>query len=524
MTLTALVAKYFATADDLGNAITTHISNVEAELIVDGSTYFDEVFAAASALSPGDEFFLVGWTFDAKFTRAASPKSIGQMLAEAQSSGSNIWVVLNGSQYLNHNAPGVGHNPFVKCLDACIFLRTLAVPAGSSSFPLETRALFDYAGPKTGSQHQKVVYIKKGSNHVAYVGGIDAFPDRDDNNAHSSATLNGSSWGWHDAVMRLRGEPVTTVMENLSSRWSETATLMPKRYWSKPPGVSAPSLKPFNPVSPASAPTLPVSPVASAPNPNIGIQVLRSRFPTKLPREKAPYEDWTGPPTGGIRQVYATLTKAIAAATRYIYLEDQFLNDSSYGGYYADMFSLFPHLVASLTANDVKLITLTSGRTDDDTSPDTGPFITNLVNKLPTAKQTNVSIWKLTDRMVHSKLWLIDDVFCSVGSANMHSRSMYGIDQELQVAVVDAQVDAQGRPAGVVRDWRVKLWAEHMDVLSSYSGFQSDIENLDLALGMWRKSWQIGGLPNTWRVSGQPAGFNPTRLRRTFVGPPPTEI
>jgi hypothetical protein len=52
---------------------------------------------------------------------------------------------------------------------------------------------------------------------------------------------------------------------------------------------------------------------------------------------------------------------------------------------------------------------------------------------------------------------------------------------------------------------------------------QAGLENLDTALGMWRKSWLVGGTPGMWFQSGNPAGFAQTKIRRTFVGPPPDE-
>jgi hypothetical protein len=46
------------------------------------------------------------------------------------------------------------------------------------------------------------------------------------------------------------------------------------------------------------------------------------------------------------------------------------------------------------------------------------------------------------------------------------------------------------------------------------------LENLDLALGIWRPSWLPEGTdPVTWRVAEQPEGFRPDERALTMVGP-----
>ena len=111
----------------------------------------------------------------------------------------------------------------------------------------------------------------------------------------------------------------------------------------------------------------------------------------------------------------------------------------------------------------------------------------------------------------HSKVTLVDDEFASVGSANMFSRSMIGVDQELNVALVTTGTQ--------VRDLRVQLWGEH---LRSPMGqdFINALRDQKLALGIWRSEWLPETASNrTWRNPGFPKGFEPIEQVLKIVGP-----
>lgn len=528
-----LVGRFLATVDDAGHPITTATGDVEVELILDGRQYFTELFEAIEATGPGDQVLLLGWTFDPDMRRPQG-RAMGDLLADKQHvDGVQVHVVLNGSFFNRVTS----YNPFAQSLAALRDLRTQRIPPGAAAPPLDRQVLFDFSGAAiTASHHQKVAVIRRGDDTVAYVGGVDLWPDRDDTPDHPGTVLvkDGRPWGWHDAVMRLRGAPVADVWGNFVSRWEETRTLPERSAWYKAPDDLVPSWTPFNPDPAAPAPPPPLAFTAQAPTPDVAVQVLRSRLPSKL-FQLVPAADTTGfetvpmmltispwqfPPLGGIRQVYATLTRALDAAERYVYIEDQFVGDSLGGeaGY-----SLLGHLVEA-AKRDVKIIVVTTGqgRADGPVQPAPPGYGGRLIGDLPEPQKSNVAIWRLTDLMVHSKMIFIDDVFCAVGSANLQSRSMFGVDQELHVAVVDGAVDGS-TPAGVVRDWRVQAWAEHLEIGDDYAAVRPQLEALDLALGMWRASWLVGGTPGMWFSGDNPPGFAPARIRRTFFGPPPME-
>jgi phosphatidylserine/phosphatidylglycerophosphate/cardiolipin synthase-like enzyme len=134
-----------------------------------------------------------------------------------------------------------------------------------------------------------------------------------------------------------------------------------------------------------------------------------------------------------------------------------------------------------------------------------------VLDRLTPKEQRNIVVYQVKHMWTHSKVTLVDDEFASVGSANMFSRSMAGVDHELNVVLVTTSTH--------VRDLRVQLWGEH---LRSPVGqdFINALRNQKLALGIWRSEW----LPETassqtWRNPGFPKGFAPTERVLTLVGP-----
>ena len=234
------------------------------------------------------------------------------------------------------------------------------------------------------------------------------------------------------------------------------------------------------------------------------MQILRSRFRTKLNRPWH-HEAWTTAGGGELTQIYETLGKAIDGAQLYVYLEDQFLGDHPVlpGALHkpvwglADLvigrgrlkrYSLIPHLANALRRG-VRVIAVGSGYADPGdliTGPKNrtlSPQLKDLANINPAA----LAVWRIEQVTVHTKLFIIDDVFAAIGSANLQSRSMIGVDAELQTAVVS--------DANLVSDLRAQLWSEHLavDYAAASGTLRTSLDDLTTALGMWRSVWGPGG-------------------------------
>jgi len=192
---------------------------------------------------------------------------------------------------------------------------------------------------------------------------------------------------------------------------------------------------------------------------------------------------WRTLPAGGVHEILRTLTTAIGAARRYVYVEDQAFDAEG---------TLFP-LLAGACRRGVRVIALLPGWVDPNDGGNAplnavlSPAVRRgLLDPLPPAQQQNLAVWRLNGVTVHSKVVLIDDEFLCVGSANVMDRSlqdtMLGDDSELSVAAVST--------GSLVADLRVRLWAEHLRVTGPAA--LAEIRDLDRSLGVWRPAWGRG--------------------------------
>ena len=533
--LSDLEARYFGPAQ-------IYREDTEIEFLIDGSRYLAALDAEIRATAAGDRIYLVDWFFDptlelgGRKAGAADYLEVGDLLAAKQHAGVDVRVVLNGAQYSSR----VATIPFGVTWSAYTDLQA-RVPAGATTPPLAKRVLYDWSGAdRTGSHHQKSALVMRGGVLTAFVAGIDVNALMQDDRPHNRRSIGpppGVPWGWHDGGVRLRGAATAGVYQNFAHRWEEAGTLPPSTLWIKPlagpavrvvvdPGVVA--------GVPALAPQSTATPTAAA-----AVQVLRSRWPTKLNRPGAARKPWLTAGGGGLYEVYLTLSEAIRSAQRYIYIEDQFLGDHpampawvpdlAAEGFWTDFdilvdprvraLSLFPLLKAAAQRN-VKIIMVGSGYADpgDQFKGEKNTELTIELKRLAAGNEDQVAVWRMLQETVHAKLMIIDDEFAAVGSANLQARSMYGVDSELHVAVVSA--------GSTVRDFRVRLWAEHLNVdyATAPQALRDSFDDPGFAVGMWRKLWGNGV---DWFTAGHPAGFTPatlgaaprTDIVRAYVGP-----
>ena len=81
--------------------------------------------------------------------------------------------------------------------------------------------------------------------------------------------------------------------------------------------------------------------------------------------------------------------------------------------------------------------------------------------------------WRYREIYIHSKLMLVDDVFMTLGSANLNQRSM-AVDSEINIATVDHRV---------ARDLRKRVWRMHSGgLVDGGGGTKGEIVD---AFGKW---------------------------------------
>jgi phosphatidylserine/phosphatidylglycerophosphate/cardiolipin synthase-like enzyme len=205
---------------------------------------------------------------------------------------------------------------------------------------------------------------------------------------------------------------------------------------------------------------------------------------------------WDALPSSGVQEIFGTLTAALSTAHRYVYIEDQYLEESLGG---KRRFELYPYL-RDAAERGVKIVLVGSGVRDPE-DPGIYPWPINrklnrdlrrkLVDRLPGSARANVAVWRVERCTVHAKLVLIDDAFACIGSANMFSRSMSGVDSELSAAV--------STTTSLVRDLRTRVWSEHLRTPID-AELQAALDDVDCALGMWQPAWLPAGPPrDQWR-------------------------
>lgn len=454
--------------------------------LVDGVEYFDALRREIDALRPGDRWYLTGWLFAPGFRFGVGGPTVETLLVSAAAAGIDVRVLLWASRLLLSgpaDGPLAAYRRVTELnVRAAERLRSLTVPSGAA--PLSGRVLLDWSGNAASSHHMKLAVLVRGGQVTAFAGGLDLWPDRYDSAPHTSMPVLGVDgrplpWGWHDAGVVVTGEPARRVLGTVETRWAEASTLSPATY------DVGDGQRPYNP-PPLAPPLAPLPPPAlPAADARTGVQVVRSWPAAKefrgVLRTSLP---WRTLPAGGVHEILRTLTTAIGAARRYVYVEDQAFDAEG---------TLFP-LLAGACRRGVKVIALLPGWVDPNDGGNAplnavlSPAVRRgLLDPLPPAQQQNLAVWRLNGVTVHSKVVLIDDEFLCVGSANAMDRSlqdtMLGDDSELSVAAVST--------GSLVADLRVRLWAEHLRVTGAAA--LAEIRDLDRSLGVWRPAWG-GGL------------------------------
>jgi phosphatidylserine/phosphatidylglycerophosphate/cardiolipin synthase-like enzyme len=255
--------------------------------------------------------------------------------------------------------------------------------------------------------HEKIVIV---DGEVAFVGGIDLTTlggDRFDSCAHP---MRGRI-GWHDVATRLRGPAVADVAAHFAARWSE---------------VTGQPLAP--PPAPASAGSHEV-------------QVVRT-VPEKV-YDFAPRGDF------GIVETY---TRALRSARSLIYLESQFL-------WSPELVEILADKLRHPPSDDFRLVVLLPARPNngaDSTRGQLGVLAeADRDRRRFLAATLSARSGGLSGPLyVHAKVGIVDDEWLTVGSANLNDHSLFN-DTEMNVVACD--------PA-LVRDTRVRLWSEHLEL------------------------------------------------------------
>jgi phosphatidylserine/phosphatidylglycerophosphate/cardiolipin synthase-like enzyme len=250
--------------------------------------------------------------------------------------------------------------------------------------------------------HEKLVLI---DDRVAYVGGIDLTSlagDRLDSSLHERRP----GLGWHDAALRLEGPIVADVAEHYRLRWQGA---LPEA--SDPPSAGG-----------------------------LEAQLVRT-VPERL-YDGLPHGEFT---------ILESYLRAFRSAERLVYLESQFLWSPELTDVLADKLRDPPH-------PDFRVVVVLPAKPNngkDDTRGQLGVLVAAAKEGGNDERFLACTLFQPGGRSVyvHAKIGIVDDMWMTVGSANLNEHSLFN-DSEVNVVLHDE---------AFIRAARLRLWEEHLE-------------------------------------------------------------
>lgn len=288
---------------------------------------------------------------------------------------------------------------------------------------------FDSAHPPACSHHQKIVVI---DTSLAVCGGIDISTARWDTSDHldndSRRKLpNGKAYmPWHDVTMMMQGPIAQALGELGEERWRlATDARLPA-----------------------------VSPSEDHLWPN-DLTVHFSNVAIAIARTRAEYKE-----ASEIREVEELYLDMIAAAQRFIYIENQYFTSAKLGA----------AIAKRLQEENPPEIVMVMPRTADGWLEQKAMDGARIVIAREIAKSDPHNRFRIyvpktragEDIYVHAKVSIVDDRLLRIGSANLNNRSM-GLDSECDVVIDAALPENRDTPVEIGR-LRCRLIAEHLAV------------------------------------------------------------
>jgi len=309
--------------------------------------------------------------------------------------------------------------------------------------------------------HEKTIVI---DDRVAFVGGIDLTSesgDRFDTHDHPPR----SHIGWHDACARIEGPAVMDVAESFRMRWHE---------------VSGEQLRPVAPSDPAG---------------DIELQVVRT----------IPERVYAAVPRGDFR-ILESYVRALRAAERFVYIENQFLWSPEIETVLVDKLTNPPH-------PDFRLVLVLPAKANTGADDTRGVLGELIEADADAGRLLACTLYArsgaLTDHVyIHAKIAIVDDAWLTLGSANLNEHSLFN-DTEMNIVLHDP---------GLATATRRRLWAEHLEL--SDEELPDDpfvaIEQLWKPISKDQLERRLAGLPLTHRLARLP---NVSRRSSRAFGP-----
>jgi phosphatidylserine/phosphatidylglycerophosphate/cardiolipin synthase-like enzyme len=399
---------------------------------------------------------------------------------------------------------------------------------------MSNNVVLNTVGHSVGAMHLKMVVCGDSTGFRGYATGMDFVDNRNSPPKHEPFNLAHPELDknyWHDVAIKVEGSGANGMYHYFEQLWNEQVQRSPKVFKafgneikSQVEDTPLVDSRETDPIADGqqhtqllrTLPTMNFSIFGTGRDPLVtgflDKPVLRQvaecsiRIASGFRQRKISFAE------DGIFEFRAAQRKAINAAQRYIYIEDQSFENLDIGLWIHDRL---------LHAPDLKVILLYMGDPLDERNPLLFDFMDRIIvgnandgNATPIANPEERVVFAVARHTVHSKLTIIDDLWASIGSSNCMRRSFY-TDGEISVSVLDEAVPS------FAANLRKDLWGEHCGVDSGPA--RNPLLVLEDALGAWRPSW--GTAPPD--PSGVPMDLKPIIVRMkipfAFIPDPPKD-
>lgn len=287
---------------------------------------------------------------------------------------------------------------------------------------------FDGAHPAGCSHHQKIVIV---DDAIAVCGGIDLASGRWDTTEHldddpKRLLPNGKAYPpWHDITMLMDGPIAGALGELARDRWHIAG------------GKNLPPVKDLTVDWPED------------------VAVTFENVQLAIARTRAPYGE-----VEEVREIECLFLDMIAAAEKFIYIENQYLTSGKIAAAIATrMAEKNPPEIAVIMPRTA------DGWLEQKAMDAARVQLARAIGGVDTQNRFRIYVPVTTggaDIYVHAKLMIVDDRILRIGSANLNNRSL-GLDSECDV-ILDTAISGNEHAIPAITRLRIQLLAEHLGV------------------------------------------------------------
>jgi phosphatidylserine/phosphatidylglycerophosphate/cardiolipin synthase-like enzyme len=403
--------------------------------LVDGNEAFVEMFHALdTAEFIGDFIYMLNWWAElnlalapaSKPTGGAASTQLGDLLSNAVAHGVQVRAML-------WDQPGSQNSPEVKQINT---LNNTAQADANGGAILDDNTVND--GLDFGTHHQKILIVRGKEGLIAFCGGADFNTDR-----VSHIKRQGGS-PMHDVHCRIVGPAAFDLLQVFIQRWTD-----------HPDSVAIDKAKGV-----LRGLTEPVPKAKGEQYVQIGRTYPNGKHHKGI-KNATGGRFYTFAPDGE-RTAERVIFNAIEQAQQYIYVEDQYLVSMEASNKLLAQLPKIQKLIILIphpTLNDHPNIWSMVKRFVDNLKGDPKLVVCYLKEAGATPDPKVVAPTTVAT-YVHAKIWIMDDKFAVIGSANCNRRG-YTHDSEVVAGIYDESKDT---PCTIhfAHDLRIRLWADHL--------------------------------------------------------------